>query len=229
MHGSRLARVLGSLSEHPDGELPERVCAAAAELLQTPGVGISLLDGHSLQTVAATCPAEAGERLQADLGEGPCYDADRDGRPVLAADLTDAPAWPTFAPAALQAGIRATFAFPLRRGSVRLGALTLYRGSTGALTDGHLEDALIFARLVTDLLISLQAEMPAQHLPELLADPAAGAWQVHQATGMLAAQLDVTVRDALARLRAHAYAQGLPLGQVARAVVDRTLRLGADA
>jgi GAF domain-containing protein len=229
MDGSRLARVLASIAEHPDGELPERACLAAADLLDTPGVGISLLDGHSLQGVAATREAEAGERLQADLGEGPCYDADRGGRPVLVAELSEGHAWPAFAPAALQAGIRSTFAFPLRRGTVRLGALSLYRSSTGPLTDEHHEDALTFSRLVTDLLISLQAEMPARRLPELLAEPAAGAWQVHQATGMVAAQLDMPVGDALARLRAHAYAQDLPLEEVARAVVDRALRLDGVA
>jgi hypothetical protein len=229
MDGSRLARVLASITEQPDGALPERLCAAAAARLETAGVGICLLDGHCLQGVAATPQAEMGQRLQADLGEGPCYDADRRGRPVLAANLAVGHAWPAFAPAARESGIGAAFAFPLRRGVTRLGALGLYRHETGALTDEQREEAVVFARLVTDLLISLQAEMPAQQLHALLADPAAGAWQVHQATGMLAAQLDVPVGDALARLRAHAYAEGLALGEVASAVVDRTLRLADGA
>src|SRR3954447_6657178 len=46
---------------------------------------------------------------------------------------------------------------------------------------------------------------------------------VHQATGMIAAQLDVAVADALATLRAAAFASGRPLPEVAVDVVDRRI------
>jgi hypothetical protein len=40
---------------------------------------------------------------------------------------------------------------------------------------------------------------------------------------MVLAQLDIPAQDALVRLRAHAFAQGRPLGEVARDVVARRL------
>jgi hypothetical protein len=43
---------------------------------------------------------------------------------------------------------------------------------------------------------------------------------------MVSRQLDVSVEDALVRLRAYAYAEGRPIGDVARDVVERRLRLG---
>ncbi|SFI66936.1 hypothetical protein SAMN05421835_101394 [Amycolatopsis sacchari] len=42
---------------------------------------------------------------------------------------------------------------------------------------------------------------------------------------MVAVQLGIPVLDALVRLRVHAYRRGQPLAEVARAVVDRRLRL----
>ena len=52
---------------------------------------------------------------------------------------------------------------------------------------------------------------------------------VHQATGMISVQLDVSLEEALARLRAHAFAQGTALGEVAAEVVGRQLRFDAGA
>jgi hypothetical protein len=48
---------------------------------------------------------------------------------------------------------------------------------------------------------------------------------VHQATGFLSSQLDITLDDALALLRAHALANGHSLYQLARDVVAGTVRL----
>jgi AmiR/NasT family two-component response regulator len=47
---------------------------------------------------------------------------------------------------------------------------------------------------------------------------------IYQATGMIAAQLDDTVSDALARLRAAAFASGRPVYDIAQDVVERRVR-----
>ena len=52
--------------------------------------------------------------------------------------------------------------------------------------------------------------------------------QVYQATGMVSAQRDVGLEEALAVLRAHAFGQDLTLDEVAAAVVARRLRLDDD-
>jgi GAF domain-containing protein len=230
----RLENVLAAVTRQRDEPLPLRMCRAASDLLAAPGVGIDLQVEGSLRPVAATEQAERGEQLQADLGEGPCYDATRNGAPVLVPDLARDRTWPTFGPAAVAAGIASAFSFPLRSGAVRLGAFNFYRGEVSHLTDDQHADALIFARLVTDLLISLQSEMPELELHEFLVTPEAGfgpsswGWQVHQATGMVAAQLDLPVADALARLRAHAFATGRTVKDVSADVVARRLRFEED-
>lgn len=52
--------------------------------------------------------------------------------------------------------------------------------------------------------------------------------QVHQATGMIMAQLGVGAEVALLRLRAAAYAADRPLIEMARDVVARTIALPPD-
>jgi len=47
---------------------------------------------------------------------------------------------------------------------------------------------------------------------------------VHQATGFIVAQLGVSPEQALLRLRAHAFVEARPVNEVARQVVDGTLR-----
>ncbi|WP_344234202.1 ANTAR domain-containing protein [Kribbella hippodromi] len=46
---------------------------------------------------------------------------------------------------------------------------------------------------------------------------------VYQATGMLAIQLGASMEDALAMLRAHAFAQDPTLSEIAEQVVDRPI------
>jgi AmiR/NasT family two-component response regulator len=47
--------------------------------------------------------------------------------------------------------------------------------------------------------------------------------EVHQATGMLTVQLDVTATEAFLRLRAHSFATGRAIQDVAHDVVARVL------
>jgi hypothetical protein len=222
----RFEHVLRTIAVQPAGSLIDRLCAASAQHLESSGVGIALIgSGDLLETVAATTNGHAGERLHSDLGEGPAYDAHRNGWPVLAEDLATDLSWPAFCRAADDIGLRAVFAFPLRRGSVRLGALTLYRTAAGELTDEHHADALVYARLALDLCLGLQADSAPGELDRLLLDATRTSATIHQATGVVAVQLGVTVGAALAVLRAHAYAEQRTLQDVAGDVVARRLRL----
>lgn len=226
MRGDRVVRVLDALAAQVAAPLPERLCAAATDLLDVHGVGLTLETGDGeLQTVAANGIGEDAERLQADLGEGPAYRAYQRGLPVLVADLASDPTWLAFGPAALASGIAATFAFPLHSGTVRVGALTLYRERAVDLTDEQYADALVFARLALDLFLSLQAGGAEDDLDRLLADQVDDSAQVHQASGMVSVQLGISVQAALAVLRAAAYAADRSLHDVADDVVGHRLRM----
>ncbi|ASR34465.1 hypothetical protein BAY61_05065 [Prauserella marina] len=178
--------------------------------------------GPSRGLVHATNPVSAGlEDLQLTVGEGPCLDAFVTGGPVLIADLAaEIARWPAFTPVACELGAAAVFSFPLQFGVVRLGSLDLYRDTTGPLTRTELADALILSDLATQGVV---ADLDGHNVEDVswLADPHL---QVHQAAGMVQVQLGSTTEVALMRLRGHAFTLGIPLADVARQVVGRSLR-----
>jgi hypothetical protein len=222
----RIERILRSIAAQPAEAIAERLCAAATVDLGAPGVSVSLTTSDGLlETVVATAAGRDTDRLQSDLGEGPTHDAYRIGVPVLVEDLERDLGWPAFGPAAVALGLRSMFAFPMRRGSVRIGALTLSRPAPGDLSEEHHADALVFARIALDLVLALQSEHAPEELDEGLLDGAVSTASTHAASGVVAVQLGISVGSALAVLRAHAYAEGRSLRDVADDVVARRLRL----
>jgi hypothetical protein len=202
MSGERLLRILSLITS---GGAAPPTTGALCEV----GVGVAAVTGGSLMLVSgdtqrgslhATDDVSASlEELQFMLGEGPCLDAHREGRPVLAPDLEEdgEGRWPGFTPDALALGARAVFGFPMVVGATRLGAL------------------------------KMQADTPPGILAGDLAEGANFHLVVHQASGMVSVQLGVDVVEALVRIRAFAFAEGRLLGEVAAAVVRRELRFGA--
>ena len=210
-----------------------QLCHVCAEATEMTGAGIMLMSGDAPVGSLCTTDDVSGviEQLQYDLGEGPCVDAYRQDRPVAEPDLAE-PAtlrWPAFTGFALDAGARAIFGFPLQIGAVRLGAMNLYRDAAGPLTDEQHADALVMAHVAAQAVLVMQAHAPPGEIAAELESGAEFQYVVHQATGMVAAQLDVSVGQALIRLRAYAFGNGRPLTQVATEVVARTLRFDADS
>lgn len=230
-----VGEILSSLMDGDLGAatLPELLCRRCAEELGVTGVGMALMtgDGHQGVVAATDGPARVMEDLQFTLGEGPCMDASAAGSPVLQPDVatTGVARWHGFAPAVLDAGIAAIFAFPLQVGGIRLGVLDLYRDTVGNLDDRDLADALSYADAAVLVLLHLQNQMePGDGLHPQLADALGNRPEVHQATGMISVQAVVGLTEALLLLRAHAFATDRPILDVARAVVRRKLRFDLD-
>ncbi|MCU1617040.1 MAG: hypothetical protein JWO98_4580, partial [Frankiales bacterium] len=73
-----------------DGEeLPDSLVCLCARTLPVSGVGLALMtdDGPAGTVAASDSGARQLEELQFTLGQGPCVDASRTGRPVLAPDF----------------------------------------------------------------------------------------------------------------------------------------------
>jgi hypothetical protein len=167
------------------------------------------------------------EDLQFTLGEGPCIDAYNTEQPVIEPDLADPEVqrWIAFSPAAVAAGARAVFGFPLLVGSVRIGALNLYRDEPGELTDDQHAYALMMAEVAARAVLDMQAHAPPGVLAAEMENGPDFRFVVHQASGMVSVQLGVTIAEALIRLRAFAFGNNRPIGDVAADIVDRRIRL----
>lgn len=211
--------------------LAEQVCRACVVGLDVDGAAISLLTAsNARETLCATdATAELLEDLQFSLGEGVCVEAALTGRPVLVADLqhsSEASRWPIFAGAVVeQSEVGALFAVPLQWGTINLGVLDLYRKAPGSLSQAQLRDAISAADIATLMFLGMRT------------DPGDEAWldhsvhsraEIHQATGMVLAQLGVSAENALARMRAYAFLEQRLLSDVAHDVVTRRLRFTRD-
>ncbi len=202
-----------------------QLCVVCEEMTSLPTSIVLSSTGQSQAAVVASDGAAVIEQLQLTLGEGPGIDAYAEGRPVLIEDLAGAARrWVLFTPAARDLGVRAVFAFPLQLGAVRIGVMSLYAGPANRLVDGKLADMTTLADLVTDAVLAMQAGAGIDELSWALSNAAEHRAVVHQATGMLIMQLECSAQDALARLRAKAFADGVGVDEVSRLVVERQLR-----
>ncbi|CAA9372329.1 MAG: hypothetical protein AVDCRST_MAG60-127 [uncultured Nocardioides sp.] len=222
-----------------DGDKPDlggwmqRLCRAATSDLAASGVGMSVMSpGGGFSVLASSsAAAEVVEQLQFTLGEGPCLDAYADGRPVLVRDLSEAaPRWPGYVPAAHELGVRAVFSFPLQVGAARLGAMDVFRHQAGPLPQLLLLRSLAFADAAMMALLAAQESSHAKEpsVLDVLGTAIEDSFLVYQAQGMIQVQLGVSLAEAMARLRAYAYAHDLPLNEVASDVVARKMMFEPD-
>ncbi len=209
---------------------PRHAVIACADALAAAGAGLSMTRDHEpREPVLASAPAaEELEELQFTLGQGPSMEAVAGRGPVLVADLTTPDAgrrWPLFAPAAAERGVRGMFTFPVAIGDALVGVLSVYRLRAGPLSDDELADALVFADIL--LLLALDERSGIVSSLDGVADTTVTVrrTQVHQATGMVAAQLGMSLSDALAALRARAYVTGQRLSDLAADVLAHRVLL----
>lgn len=211
--------------DHADG-WAHAVCVASGLVLEVDAAALTLHSTTGVQELLAVSDdwARAVVALRYSVGEGPGEDAYAQGRPVLVPDIgAEQPRWPGFAQAALSEGVGAAFAFPLVIGGIRLGMLELFRRRPGGLSASALADATVLASVAIDAILG-DAEI-ARREGRQWPSPALSSQDVHIAIGMLAVQLQLSLEDAFARLRAHAYAEQRPILDVAREVLRRRIPL----
>ena len=210
------------------GELIAGLCRFAVDEMALSGCALVLMSGPESASMLAGAGRHAAtvSGLQMELGEGPCLQAYASGVPVFLPDLTaeNANRWPAFASAALAAGVHAEFSLPLAVGAGGIGTLDLCRDRPGMLSEEQLADALVTADIARDAVLFQQYAAGGAGLAELLDTGGTDRIVVYQATGMIAAQLNDTTSNALARLRAAAFASGRPMHEIAQDVVERRVR-----
>lgn len=233
MRGSRdLWRRLVGVAIGQGGPLePARLCTACVAVLGVAGAGISLMDdaGTTAAVYASDHWTERLQQLQFIGGDGPIADAYAHGEPIFETEIAAAGVsrWPGFGRAAADLGAGAVFSIPLQVGAARVGVLTLYRREAGPLDSEVGTDAVVAAEAITRLILGWQAATPEGLLAPELRDDGIYLAVVHQAAGMVSAQLELGVGAALALLRARSFANGQPIAELAADVVGGRVRFDA--
>ncbi len=224
-----------AVREDVDNTAAARVCGACAEVLPSDGAAMTVMASDvGRETVYASDEVIAGfERMQYTLGEGPSLSAFTNGRPALVPDVTRPTVmmqWPGLMSELGDLPIASVFCFPMRFGAINVGVCALYRRTRGSMDANDLSLALGALDMTTLALLQLRdGAVTTSLLDRWLAADGGTRRQVHQATGMLIAQLGVSPEEAFARLRGYSFAAGRDIDQVADDIVNRRLHLEPDA
>jgi hypothetical protein len=230
------ALVRGGQSETGSSIL-EELCRVALGELGMWGVVISLMtpgergrDQAGTIEAASSEPARAVEELEFTLGEGPGTDAFVASHPILTPDLELAlDRWPGYAPAAYAAGVRATFAFPMLVGAARFGVLHLHSAEVRHLTSRDTATSLMLTELAMEAVLDTYATDGNSVPTDLPHSPRHGRRdEIYQAQGMVMVQLEITLEQALARMRGHAFAGGQELADLAADILAGRVALQPD-
>ena len=151
------------VTDLPIQSIVDRLVVRMVDVLDVTAAGVTLITSDEAPHYVAASSAGALElqRLQTGLRQGPCLTTYGTGLPVAIPDVSANDAYPEFAGAALAAGVAAVFTFPLRHSDVRLGALGLYRSTSGPLNAPELAAAQTLADVAAAYLINAQARQDA--------------------------------------------------------------------
>lgn len=220
----RFASALAEV-DHPDLAgpelLPVRLARACARTLSVEDAGLSLVDASQQRVPlgASSDVAEVAERLQFTVGTGPCMTAQETREPVFAVEEDLRRRWPVFTELLVaETPFRAVVALPLQPALAGAGAIDLYFRTSAEVLDLEVFDAMAVGELVTSALsdAAVWSEWSPGEGPEWMHGPApqrrAATWE---AMGKLGVELELSAPDALTLIRAHAYANGVTVDDVA--------------
>jgi diguanylate cyclase (GGDEF)-like protein len=163
---SEFARTMAS--DFPIQGILDHLVRRIVDILPISGAGVTLISSTTSPHDVAASDAAAlrFEKLQTEIGEGPCLTAYRSGEAVAVPDLRGPHPFTAFGPRALEAGLAAVFTFPLRHNAGQLGALDLYRETPGPLSAGDMEAAQTLADVTVAYLANAQARSELQDASE---------------------------------------------------------------
>jgi hypothetical protein len=214
--------------------LPVRLARACRQVLPVDGAGLSVYDDDFRVPLGASDEMSTlAERLQFSQGQGPCLDAGRDGRVLVADAAQIMNRWPSFAEQLLEhTPYRGVISLPLQVTDGSRGALDLFLVDPDRLLLVRLADAVAITDQVGEALrtgeqddpdAQQESDLPA---PSWLRTPAARRRaNVWVAMGMAMGRFHLSATDALALLRSYAYGHDTDLDQVAAGVMEGTIDL----
>ena len=213
------------------GDFLQGLVEHCAQILRvdTGGVVLEGADGK-LQLVAATSERmKELEDLEIQEREGPCLDAYRQARQVLAEDLRQRiDIWPKAATKALDMGLLAVYAFPLRWRGDCIGALNLYRDSAGGFYPDDVRVAQAFADVAALAILQERRVHDARTRNAQLQRALDSRMLIERAKGVFAERHGIAFQQAFEAIRGYARSHNRTLRSVCQEIVDGGDPIGSD-
>lgn len=221
---SRLTSALAALEQATvrDADL----CGPVLEVMGFDHVAVATLGTPLGAGVVCASDATAAQlaKLELELGDGPAWRSAAHHAPVAEPDLSRSQEslWPLTRQRYLELDVGAVYAFPLVAAGTEIGALTLYSRTPVELLDQQREDARALSQIIARQVL-YRAPLPGETLDTDDDSRWYSRREIHQACGMVIAQMGISATDALTVLRSHAFTTGRTLRDVSADVVARTL------
>ncbi|MBC2868525.1 GAF and ANTAR domain-containing protein [Streptomyces mexicanus] len=214
-----LARRL--LAQDSTQETLDEIVSAAVELIdgcETAGI-LAVRKGRAVSLAVTDEMVETSDRLQGELGEGPCFDAARrvnGDRVFRIVDMAQPqPLWPSYAPAARKLGIGSMMGFLLYTDDQDFGALNCYSGRAGAFTPESETAGWLLASHAAVALASARTVDQLEHALETR-------HAIGEAMGILRERHRLSEDDAFAVLRRISQHHNIKLRDVAQSIRGET-------
>jgi GAF domain-containing protein len=179
--------------------------------------GIVAVDRAGVRLLAASdATAGAVDRLQAELGVGPCFElGDGPATALRVADLDAAPSrWEPFTRAAAEMGIAGVMAVPLRVPGETLGILDVYSLRRDSLT---FESESLGTFLAAHVAVAFAAARAGENLQAMMV----ARQEIGEAVGIVMERYGVTRSEAFAMLDKSAHDHHLRLRDLALRLVEQ--------
>jgi hypothetical protein len=211
-------------SSGADGSLRPVLMGAVAATVGWDGAVLTLssMSGSETLVAASDRTTRGAHELEMTLAEGPMWEAMR-GHESAVHDHDLDRYWPRFGPAVRRLGVGAVAAVPLRLGTDESSGCLAVMGPRKP----RVTSAQWSLRDVADALSVTVLEDPCSTEPGSMTVPVLPSFEVedlqptlHQAAGVLQERCGWHVDDAIALMRARAYAEERPVSDVAQDVLD---------
>jgi transcriptional regulator with GAF, ATPase, and Fis domain len=180
---------------------------------------IMLRRGKSYESVASTdAIAHRIDRIEVEVGEGPCLDAIEEEAYQHDADLTtDSSPWPAFRERILsETPVRSAIGYRLLVDGAKAGALNIFSDRPGGLTTESADQGAVLAAFASVALMALAARDDAESLRKGLQSNR----EIGKAVGLLMAAHKVSAEAAFDILRETSQELNVKLAAVAAEIVD---------
>jgi len=217
------ARVSGILlTEQTMATALQLITSLASDTLEgSLGSGVTVVgvDGQPTTSAATEPTVDVLDRLQYELGEGPCLTAWASSTVVKSNDLSSEPRWPEWSRRAADIGMRSVLSAPMEAGGSSWGAVKVYSATPDSY-DQRSEDLLRrFAGQAAIFVANVHTAQSTRQMSDGLRETLRNRGLIATARGMVMAKKGLDYERAYRQLVLYARQARLPLSDVAERMV----------